>query len=289
MQVACKRGDWPLALTTGQELLAKTREWGFVQMECNALLALGAACLGQGKLSAARQYLDQAESTAREAGDQWRLAQALVQAAQLQLTQHELGRARALLLQSLGIARELGYRAEIAQALEVLGCVMVGERDLERAWRIWTGAERLLEQLGACFCPADVAFTKPFRQVALATLGGARMEGAEAAGRSMSLDQLLAQALADATDSPTPPGSQSGIANRGRSRHRLTTREREVVVLLAEGLSNREIADRLVISESTAQVHVKRILSKLGLSSRSRVAAWAHQDAIAVPNSGYVG
>jgi DNA-binding CsgD family transcriptional regulator len=57
----------------------------------------------------------------------------------------------------------------------------------------------------------------------------------------------------------------------------LTDREREVATLLAQGMSNREIAATLVISESTAEVHVKHILNKLGLRSRSQVAAWAAQ------------
>jgi non-specific serine/threonine protein kinase len=55
----------------------------------------------------------------------------------------------------------------------------------------------------------------------------------------------------------------------------LTERERDVAELLAQGKSNREIADMLVISESTAEVHVKHILSKLDLKSRAQVAAWA--------------
>jgi DNA-binding CsgD family transcriptional regulator len=54
----------------------------------------------------------------------------------------------------------------------------------------------------------------------------------------------------------------------------LTPREREVARLLAEGRSNRQIAERLVITEGTAEVHVKRILSKLGFHSRFQVAAW---------------
>ncbi len=45
-------------------------------------------------------------------------------------------------------------------------------------------------------------------------------------------------------------------------------------VLIADGLSNREISGRLVISEGTVEVHVKHILSKLGFRSRSQVAAW---------------
>jgi non-specific serine/threonine protein kinase len=55
----------------------------------------------------------------------------------------------------------------------------------------------------------------------------------------------------------------------------LTRREREVAELLAEGLSNREIAARLVISLRTAESHVEHILAKLGLTNRTQVAAWA--------------
>jgi DNA-binding NarL/FixJ family response regulator len=57
--------------------------------------------------------------------------------------------------------------------------------------------------------------------------------------------------------------------------HVLTNREREVARLVAAGRSNREIADTLIITEGTVEVHVKHILSKLGLRSRSQVAAWA--------------
>lgn len=61
----------------------------------------------------------------------------------------------------------------------------------------------------------------------------------------------------------------------------LTTREREVAALMARGLSNREIADALVITEGTAEVHVKHILGKLGFKSRSQVAVWATQQDLA--------
>jgi DNA-binding CsgD family transcriptional regulator len=55
----------------------------------------------------------------------------------------------------------------------------------------------------------------------------------------------------------------------------LTVREREVVALIASGMTNRQVAETLVISEGTAEVHVKHILSKLGLKSRVQVAGWA--------------
>jgi DNA-binding NarL/FixJ family response regulator len=54
----------------------------------------------------------------------------------------------------------------------------------------------------------------------------------------------------------------------------LTPREREVAALVAEGLSNREIGERLVISERTVEGHVERVLGKLEFRSRGQIGAW---------------
>jgi DNA-binding CsgD family transcriptional regulator len=61
----------------------------------------------------------------------------------------------------------------------------------------------------------------------------------------------------------------------------LTTREREVAALVAEGLSNGQIAQRLYISTKTASVHVSNILAKLGMASRAEVAVWAVREGVA--------
>jgi DNA-binding CsgD family transcriptional regulator len=58
---------------------------------------------------------------------------------------------------------------------------------------------------------------------------------------------------------------------------RLTPREREVLALVAEGRSNRQIADALFISAKTASVHVSNILAKLGVANRGEAAAVAHR------------
>ena len=55
----------------------------------------------------------------------------------------------------------------------------------------------------------------------------------------------------------------------------LTPRERQVAALVAQGKSNREIAEELVLSERTVENHVGNILSKLGFGSRAQIAAWA--------------
>ena len=65
-----------------------------------------------------------------------------------------------------------------------------------------------------------------------------------------------------------------GSTTRGRT-NGLTRRERQVIALIAQGLSNREIAEKLVISEKTAEVHVSNILGKLHFTSRAQAAAYA--------------
>ena len=81
--------------------------------------------------------------------------------------------------------------------------------------------------------------------------------------RGWRVDQLLAvERRLGLGDEPGGPGA-------------LTPREREVVALLAEGLTNSQLAERLYISPRTAAVHVSNVLAKLGMSSRTEVAAWA--------------
>jgi DNA-binding NarL/FixJ family response regulator len=68
---------------------------------------------------------------------------------------------------------------------------------------------------------------------------------------------------------------QSSKQTAAKAPSALTRREREIAALIAQGLSNREIASALVIAQRTAEGHVERILAKLGFTSRAQIAAWA--------------
>jgi DNA-binding NarL/FixJ family response regulator len=84
------------------------------------------------------------------------------------------------------------------------------------------------------------------------------------------LDPAIAKQLARSLVAPRPQAVNS-----------LTDWEREVLVLVAQGLSNQQIADALVISERTARRHVSNILSKLGVASRTQAALLAVREGIA--------
>jgi DNA-binding NarL/FixJ family response regulator len=100
-------------------------------------------------------------------------------------------------------------------------------------------------------------------------LGDSAFADAWTAGRDMQLQTAVEFALE--RDRPAHQSSASATQHADP----LTKREREVATLLVRGLTNRQIASELVISEGTARIHVEHILAKLGFRSRAQVAAWA--------------
>ena len=95
----------------------------------------------------------------------------------------------------------------------------------------------------------------------------------------MAAEQALE--LADAVmEAPATPSSGSPLRS-AQQLAGLSPREREVAALLAHGLTNRQIAQRLMVTERTVGAHVEHILDKLGFASRHQVGAWAEEHGLA--------
>jgi predicted ATPase/DNA-binding CsgD family transcriptional regulator len=159
--------------------------------------------------------------------------------------------------------------------LEVLGWATVTEvRAPRRAARLLGAAESARQAIGVAlpgFRPyADLHDRSETRL--RAELGDDAYAAAFRAGRELDFTAAIAFALEEGE-------SAADAAARPASEPRLTPRETQVAALVAEGLTNRQVATRLTITRRTAESHVENILTKLGLTSRTQIAIWVMEQA----------
>ena len=164
-------------------------------------------------------------------------------------------------LEAFRLQEALGNRSAQPFAVHVIGAVAVRRGRMDRSATLSGIAIRMWQSLGANPDRFGLFTTKTleFGNHALDVLGEAEYYRHYQRGNAMGWHEVLRYVLG----APEPP-----------HRFGLTAREHEIARLLAEGLTNREIAARLVISARTAETHVGHILTKLGLHSRTEVAAW---------------
>ncbi|RYH41426.1 MAG: tetratricopeptide repeat protein [Alcaligenaceae bacterium] len=170
--------------------------------------------------------------------------------------------------ESLELTRQVHSPRIAAACLEVLAWIACEQRDPTRAAVLMGSAEGLSKVVGS---PAVVfsellVYHQECDQRARRRIGDKAVEVAYRKGRDLGFDAAIAYALHEQPPSTSAPATGAST--------RLTKRERQVAQLIAEGLTNQAIADRLVISPRTAQGHVEHILAKLGFTSRTQVAAW---------------
>ena len=113
-----------------------------------------------------------------------------------------------------------------------------------------------------------------------AALGEDAFAASWAAGRALSLDQLVEEALAALQTSPPGADGLQRPPRQPRSKELLSPREHDVLELVAAGLTNKEIAERLVIADATAKFHVTSLLNKLGADNRTQAVAHATQQGL---------
>jgi non-specific serine/threonine protein kinase len=169
---------------------------------------------------------------------------------------------------ALRVKHELGDIVGCGYALEILAWVAAANGRPERAAWLLGGADPLWEQAGGRLGdnPTMEEFHRTAAKRARGDLGESEYEKLFARGASLNRSLIVAKALGDADELPAAdPACQ-------RPESMLTRREREIAELVAGGLSNRQVATRLVISKRTVEAHVEHIFAKLGISSRVRLA-----------------
>jgi non-specific serine/threonine protein kinase len=257
------RGDIAGAEALFQEALETA---GTSPVTADPLTALAdlAACSGDFDLAKAR--LAESVAICEAHGEYWARATALWNWAVLAWRQGEIAEAARHARASLQLWAKFQNRLGIAQCAEVLAWTAAAEMSYERAAGLLGAADALLRAAGASLFPELAEFHRHCQVDTRRALGERAFTAAARQSGTMTFDDLLAYAL----------GESATVAKRLTADGAvLTRREQEIAELVAQGLSNREIASRLVIAQRTAEGHIEHILAKLNFTSRAQIAAWA--------------
>jgi predicted ATPase/class 3 adenylate cyclase/DNA-binding CsgD family transcriptional regulator len=268
------QGDYERAKELYEEGLVLSRELGGTETLSAFLISLGYEFLLEGDHERAAALNEEAAELCRERGHRGRLAYALDNLGWAALLRGDHERARKLHEESLMLCRDLGVRVIAAESLEGLACAAGSRGEAERATRLFGAAEALREAVGYWQEHRERALREPYLTAARSRMDQASWESAFAAGQAMVFEEAAEYALSKEADPDRPTFPASEAPSDGQLPVTLTSREQEVAVLVAQGLSNRQIASYLTLSEHTIATHIRNILKKLGLHSRTQIAAY---------------
>lgn len=177
--------------------------------------------------------------------------------------------------QSLGRALVFDDKVVTALNLEVISGALAEQTKYQDAAviqgvasRVWEAVESSIRSFGPDLAGAHDRWATRARKA----LGSRTYGEALARGYRMSADEVRARVLG------LKVSEQDGASDREAGA--LTKRQRQVATLIADGQSNREIADSLVLSTRTVEGHVESILAKLGMTSRTQIASWMNRRSI---------
>jgi DNA-binding CsgD family transcriptional regulator len=171
-------------------------------------------------------------------------------------------------VEALRLARTIDNRLAQYYGLAAGGWYAANTGQARAAAQLLGAADAAATQTGADIMGPLVPLLVQANVLAKEALGSSKFEAEFQAGHRLSRMAALRLALGE-SDQP-----EAGTASYGVESAALGKRELEVARLVAEGLSNKQIAARLFISDRTAATHVGNILNKLGFNSRAQVATW---------------
>jgi predicted ATPase/DNA-binding CsgD family transcriptional regulator len=273
------QGDHERAKKLWQEGLVVCQELGYTYPLPSFLTSLGYTSLLEGDYERGAALNEEAAALLRErgfkGGSQWVLDN-LGWAALLQ-GDHE--RAETFYEESLTLCKELGAKHVTSKSLEGVACVAGIRGEAERAARLFGAAEALLEAVGHQHPPEEALLREPYLATTRSRLDEAAWQEAWAEGRAMSMEQAIEYALSAEEASTTTPSSAAPTEQLSTpvSEHPagLTPREVEVLGLVATGMTNVQVAQRLFLSPRTVQRHLNSVFHKLGVSSRTAATRFA--------------
>ncbi|MEV6335394.1 protein kinase [Nocardia vinacea] len=235
-----------------------------VHLHIATLVLLGWAHALQGDKRRAIEYHDQIVSITEACGESLFRSAALGAKGVAVWQQGERSHALQLLQESLRVSRSA--RSPLVTAVDLEGLAWIAaDRDGERAAVLLGAVENLLRASAglSIFFPELSRFHDECERTAHRALGDRGFDAALRRGQAMGMTAAVAYALGEPT-----------TASPRASELTLTKREQQVADLVSQGLTNKQIAAKLVISQRTADGHVEHILSKLGFTSRAQIAAW---------------
>lgn len=245
------------------------REAGIV----NSLTVLGVAQLGfvcclTGQAENAIELSEACRITSEEHGEQWAYSWALWVAGLAWWTLREHGKSADALRASLDFKNSLNDRLGISACVELLAWVAVEEGNAEHAAELFGTSRTSWATVGAPLFGSKMLVDTRNRYLSWIRkeLGDTVFENREKRGEQLS----TSDAVMLAQSGPKEEFVSGALAGQLR----LTRREREVARLIAAGLTNKDIASQLVISQRTVEGHVENVLYKLGVKSRTQVAIW---------------
>lgn len=263
-------GDVSGATELAQEARSVACVMELVPMRLASTMNLCLFALATGEVDRAIDLGEQAVAISKECGELWERTYSLNFLSQARWMRSDRQRAEAEAKEGADCSHRLDDRVGLTYLLETLAW-MAAQSDAPRRTATLLGCAQRVRDLSRL---PPQSINQPQHQqslgVAVDALGQENFDAAYALGRAMTIDA----AVAFATGQSTPPKQLRPPETR-RSAIALTRRELEIAALVSRGLTNKEIAARLVVSERTAESHILNILNKLGFNSRAQIASWA--------------